>query len=172
MTRIHYSLAIATGVAEEIARVAQTTRNCSLERLFLYGSTVNNGSGHDIDLILEVSLDKFKDYAGYCGVVLNGIRPFSDDLLDQNYPFPGPEWEYFSPKEPRSKSALATICVDIRTLKIEVPREALDVVCLPKGWDDEKSSIFHDLGLLLRNSKDPHFLFNAKRSSRQIFPSA
>ncbi len=162
-----YGLYAAKEAAGIIAKAAQAIPNCRLKKILLYGSIARGNPGHDIDLILEVDRETFQAYAGECMVVLDGIHPVSDDLLER---FHSAAWDYFSPKLKRSEVAAETVGINLDELDLGGPKEALDVICLPEGWDDRTSAAHLELQFSLRRSRDPGFIEKAIRSKVQVFP--
>lgn len=157
----------AMRVASTIAQAAQLVPSFSLKKIWLYGSVARDGWGNDLDLIFEVDSDTFGQYVGQCVAVLDGIRPFSDDLLSGFY---GAYWDYFSPKVGRSGAAAETIGVDIGLLGLGISEEEFDIICLPVGWDDKTTVVYKNLKQNLTGSRDPDFLEKAAASKMQLFP--
>lgn len=157
----------ATKIAAAIVQAAQTVANSSLKKIWLYGSVASCGSGNDLDLILEVDHAAFSEYAGQCTVVLDGVRPVSDDLL---FGFYGAYWEYHSPKAERSMVAISTVGIAVEQLNLRISEEILDIICLPEGWDDKTTTVYGELQQALARSRDPNFLRHAAASKKQLFP--
>jgi len=128
-------------------------------KLFIYGSILD-GYGQDMDIIVELPKGKFEEYRTQCILMEDGLFPFSDQFLTN---FSSMFWMYFSPKEGRSNVALKTIGIDIEEMagKLEIESCVLDIVCLPRGWDNPDTEVFNDLKKDLMGSCDPHFLENA-----------
>lgn len=162
-----YGPRLASEIADVIAEAALKVPDSPLKKILLYGSIVNVGMGSDIDLILEVEMEAFQNYTGLCMVVLDGVHPFSEDLLEPHH---SAAFDYFSPKGPRSKAALKTIGVAIEKLHFGVLESSLDIVCLPEGWDDVKSQVHRDLKDALRTGRDPQYLEHVMYSKLQVFP--
>lgn len=144
-----------------------------LKHMYLYGSVSAAGQGYDLDVILEVDLDAFETYCRYCLYVLDGVTPFTNDLLQPRH---GQGWDYFSPKSARTRVALETIGIDPAGFKEAVLTEAigqirfenLDIVCLPEGWDTPDSDVYQRLERAMSNSRDPLFLLQAAGSCVEI----
>ena len=162
-----YGPRLAREVANVIIEAALKVPNSPLKKVLLYGSIINAGMGRDIDIVLEVELKTFQEYTGLCMVVLDGVHPFSEDLLESRH---SAAFDYFSPKGPRSKAALKTIGLAIEKLHFGVLESSLDIVCLPEGWDDVKSQVHCDLKVALRSSRDPQYLERVLYSKLQVFP--
>lgn len=158
---------IAMRVASAIVQAAQAVEGSVLKKIWLYGSVARGGSGNDLDLIFEVDHETFGKYAAYCTVVLDGVRPISDDPV---FGFYSLRWEYFSPKADRSKAAGSAIGIDIDQLDLRVTENELDIICLPEGWDDKTTEVYKNLKQDLANSRDPNFIDNAAASKMQLFP--
>lgn len=158
---------VAMKIVTAIAQAAQAVKGSPLKKILLFGSTVRGVPEADLDLILEVDLETFEEYSGFCVAVLDGIRPFSDDPLVRFY---GHSWDYFSPKEARSKAALNAIGVSVEHLNLDELEEYLDVICLPEGWDDKTSAVYANLKPFVADSRDPDFLEKAAASKMQLFP--
>lgn len=151
----------------QAAQAAQATGKSPLKKVLLFGSTVRGVREADLDLILEVDPETFEKYHGFCTVVLDGVRPLSDDPLEHFY---GHSWDYFSPKIARSKAALEAIGVSVDRLNLGELEEYMDIICLPEGWDDKTTAVHKTLKMSIADSRDPKFLENAAASKEQFFP--
>lgn len=154
---------------EVIWRAAATGKN-NLKKVYLYGEVNQNGSGNDLDAILEVDPKTFREYRNQCTIALEGVSPFSEYLLCG---FHNPRWANLSPKKNRSELALSMVGISITELfpkEIESGPcpEDLDIICLPQRWDVYGSKVRRKLSSELGQSPDPEFLSRADRSKTKV----
>ncbi len=142
--------------------LALSDRRC-LKKVYLFGSVAVQGVGNDIDLVLEVSEDVFLRYATACIGTLNGYHPIKKALM----PMAGMYWDYYSPQMARVQNALTAIGLSASKIKFfmneingTVTEKDVDIICLPVGWNDERT----DVNLLLQENfgfdTDPNLLNN------------
>lgn len=164
---IRFGSHTAREVANAIIEAAQKVPHSPLKKLLLCGSIAEDGIGPTFDLVLEVDLATFENYLDRCEIILDGVRPLSADMFrtDDN--------EVFSVPDSRSAEALAAIGVNLMELYLtDAQREALDIECLPEGWDDAKSEMHRRLLESLATCDDPNFLERVMSTRIQLFPRA
>lgn len=158
---------LATEIAAIIWEAAQKVPHCPLNKIWLYGSIAEAGMGRDIDLILEVSTAGWEKYSRFCHSVLGGVRPFSNDMLEQKH---NAVYDYSLPKGDRSMAALKVIGLNISDLNLGVLEDSVDIICLPEGWDVVGSSVHRDLSAVLARTTDKDFFEHVMSAHTKLFP--
>lgn len=136
--------------------------------IYVFGSARSRkDGGNDIDLLIEVSPELFDQFRDECDTEgIGHIAPVvhRDASCDGNF------WNYFSPREVRSEAALKVLGVSrddiLKTEDMNIPRKALDIICLPVGWNvspllDELQA---EISALYKNV-DPRFMQNLRDSA-------
>lgn len=150
-----------------LARVIKA-RSLVSGNIYVFGSARHEIShGQDIDLLIEVDSELFLQFSRECFVAgIDHIAPIvhRDASCDGNF------WNYFSPREVRSEAALKVLGVSrddiLKTDGMDIPRKALDIICLPVGWD--VPPIFEELQAAIsaaHRSADPNFMRNLRDSA-------
>lgn len=137
-----------------------------LKKVYLFGSVAKHGSGKDLDLVFEVPLPVFLDFAKRCVGALDGFHPVSAGLLPMYSSF----WNYYSPKVKRVEYAYETVGLsdsDIAELESIVPKKKMDVLCLPVGWRD-KTDVNKVLHTAFGFGKDPNLLQHIVDSATEL----
>lgn len=160
-----YDLETVKIVTDRIVQACKSVANCPLKKIWLYGSITRRFfQGRDIDLVFEVDQAAFDSYAHQCAT--NGTHPLSADPREHSH---GMYFEGFSPKVLRSAAALAVVGVTIEGLDLDIPKAALDIVCLPEKWDNKNEVVYHELRLGLQKGHDKNYLENVMHSVVPIF---
>ncbi len=136
--------------------------------IYVFGSARSRkDGGNDIDLLIEVSPELFDQFRDECDTAgIGHIAPvvYRDASCDGNF------WNYFSPREVRSEAALKVLGVSrddiLKTDGMNIPRKALDIICLPVGWN--ASPLLEELQVKISASyknADSHFMQNLRDSA-------
>lgn len=153
----------AIALANAIKALSRAPRN-----IYVFGSARHEIScGQDIDLLIEVRSELFLQFCRRC--FINGIDHilpvvYRDASCEDNF------WNYFSPREVRSEAALKVLGVSrddiLKTDGMDMPRKALDIICLPVGWN--VSPIFEELQIGIsaaHKNADSYFMQNLRDSA-------
>lgn len=137
-------------------------------RIYVFGSARSRkDGGTDIDLLIEVLPELFSQFRDECDSAgISHIAPvvYRDASCDGNF------WNYFSPREVRSEAAFKVLGIShddiLKTDGMDIPRKALDIICLPVGWNISPflEELQTEISASYKNA-DPRFMQNLRDSA-------
>lgn len=153
-----YRLEHATALARAIKDRSQVPGN-----IYVFGSARSTSVyGHDVDLLVEVSLELFCRFREECDT--GGVGHIVRDVYDSSDYY----WSYFSPREVRAEAALKVLGVShadiLKTDGMNIPKRALDIICLPVGWNTSPLMEVLQSEMSAHWKCDPKFMQNLRDS--------